>query len=92
LPTPSTTNVTSNIDVGATASARAAIARLTRERGTLVRSDSRWSLGAPASIVAIAATDKSEYSNPRRLSVSEWCRRNSRTRITQKPQNCPKLQ
>jgi hypothetical protein len=42
------------------ASADAAIARLPSDRGTLVRSDSRWSRGAPTSIVAIAATDKIE--------------------------------
>jgi hypothetical protein len=72
LPTPTSTNVTSSADVGPTASAIDATARLASDNGTLAWSDSRWSRGAPANIVTIAATDRREYRRPRRLSESEW--------------------
>jgi hypothetical protein len=69
---PTSTNVTTSIDVGPTASARAAIARVASDDVTLARSESRWRRGAPASIVRIAATERSEYRRARWLSVSEW--------------------
>ena len=60
LPMPTSTNVTSSIDVGAKARARAATPRLASDTGTLARSVSRCSRGAPASIVTIAEMERSE--------------------------------
>ena len=92
FPTPTRRKVSTSTEVGCTASASAATARLASDRGTLARNESPWRRGATANIVAIADRDRIEYMRPNRPSVSPWSCWNSRTRITQTPQNCPKLQ